>query len=86
MDEKVFKELAHKLRNPLTSILGFSELLKIKGGLNPQQLQHVQIINQEAERLLDLINSLLNLKSSVGDMTPGDWIDHVEKCLKEAKA
>jgi signal transduction histidine kinase len=41
--------VAHELNNPLTSVLGYSELLR-RGELDPQVRQHLEIIHQEGDR------------------------------------
>lgn len=55
--------LAHDLRGPLNSILGFTELLLdgIEGPLNEYQLADISAINQSARNLLYLINTVVDL-------------------------
>ncbi len=55
--------VSHELRSPLTSILGFSDLLMQgePGDLNANQREFMEIISQNTRRLVDLINNLLNL-------------------------
>ncbi len=55
--------LAHDLRSPLNSVLGFSELLVagIEGPLNEIQLEDIKAIHQSAKTLLHLINTVVDL-------------------------
>ncbi len=54
---------SHELRTPLTSIKGSLSLLKqgVAGELNPPVLKLVDIANIETERLIRLINDILDL-------------------------
>jgi len=54
---------AHDLRNPLTAIRGFSELLldKEAGPLNDWQLECLQMIHEAGENMLTLVNDLLDI-------------------------
>lgn len=55
--------LAHDLRGPLNSVLGFSELLLdgIEGELNEYQQADILAIYQSAQNLLRLINNVVDL-------------------------
>ncbi|ACZ61715.1 PAS domain-containing sensor histidine kinase [Dehalococcoides mccartyi] len=64
--------LAHELNNPLTSVLGFSELIQEKD--LPEDLMHdVQIISQEAQRAADIIRNLLTFARRHEQAR--DWVD-----------
>lgn len=54
---------AHELRTPLTSLMGFVELLMGEAETQPtaRQLQFMEMINRSAQRLLSLINNLLDI-------------------------
>lgn len=75
---------SHELRTPLNSILGFSEILaaELYGPLGaPQYSEYAKIIRQSGERLLHLVNQVLEiarLQGGVADMklTP-EGLDHV---------
>ena len=66
-------KMSHELRTPLNSVLGFSQVLKMKhqGGLNEKQEQYVDNIFQSATRLLGTINDMLDLvKVESGEKLP----------------
>jgi len=51
--------VAHELNNPLTSVMGFSELLAQADG-NPQQKRHLDMIFKSAQRCQKIVQSLLS--------------------------
>ncbi|HEV3380402.1 MAG TPA: HAMP domain-containing sensor histidine kinase [Trebonia sp.] len=54
--------VSHEMRTPLTSIISFSELLRGEaGGLSPEGMRFLAIIERNADRLLRLIDDLLML-------------------------
>ena len=56
-----FATATHELRTPMSSVLGFSELL-LKRDFDPAtQRELVEIIHRESSRLVDLVNQLLDL-------------------------
>ncbi|MFC1555719.1 sensor histidine kinase [candidate division KSB1 bacterium] len=54
---------AHDLRNPLTSIIAFSEIIRDEetGPVNEEQREFLNIINQSANHMLNLVNELLDI-------------------------
>ena len=58
--------VSHELRVPLTSILGYSELLRkgIFGSLNEQQLGFLTVIRNNVERMATLISDLSDLSKA----------------------
>ncbi|MEA2245326.1 MAG: hypothetical protein QOD24_4882 [Solirubrobacteraceae bacterium] len=54
---------SHELRSPLTSIKGFIELLESTNSenLTPRQLEFIGIVLQSTDRLVDLVNDLLDI-------------------------
>ena len=54
-----FTNVSHELRTPLTLLLGPAETL-LDDGLAPEQRERVEIIHRNAERLLKLVNTLLD--------------------------
>jgi two-component system phosphate regulon sensor histidine kinase PhoR len=53
--------VSHDLRSPLTSIMGYVELLERVGALNDQQRDFVQRIQASAKDITYLVNELLDL-------------------------
>ena len=51
---------AHEINNPLTAILGYSELLAAAPGLRGEQASMAQKIGQQARRTRDLVEDLLS--------------------------
>jgi signal transduction histidine kinase/DNA-binding response OmpR family regulator/HAMP domain-containing protein len=52
---------SHELRSPLTSIKGFIELLAADESLSTRQAEFVQIVALSTNRLVDLVNDLLDV-------------------------
>ena len=52
---------SHELRSPLTSIKGFVELLSRMEGLTSKQREWVGVIELSTNRLVDLVNDLLDV-------------------------
>ncbi len=50
----------HEISNPLTAILGYSELLADIPSLSPQDKENAQIIQQQVHRAQAAVNSLRN--------------------------
>lgn len=53
--------VSHEIRTPMSGIMGFAELLKEPGNTGEQQLEYIKIIENSGERMLDLINDLINI-------------------------
>ena len=53
--------LAHEMNTPLTSILGYSELLEKANLTEEQKSKYLQYIQQETKRILDMYKKLLML-------------------------
>jgi signal transduction histidine kinase len=51
--------VAHELNNPLTSVMGFAELLA-KADTNPQHKRFLEMINKSAQRCHKIVQSLLS--------------------------
>lgn len=65
-DRKRFIDsLSHEMKTPLTSILGFADILRIKRNITPDELnEYATIIVEESKRLRALSGKLMELVSS----------------------
>ncbi len=64
--------VSYELRTPLNTIIGFAEILTDQyfGALNPRQVEYSRGILESSQRLLSLINDILDLASiEAGHMT-----------------
>ena len=73
------RTMSHELRSPLTSILGFAELLRndIAGPLSETQREYLDDIHGAGAHLLSLVNDVLDLSridAGVWDLSP-EYID-----------
>src|SRR3984885_8325899 len=81
---------SHEMRTPLTSIISFSELLRGEaGGLSPEGMRFLGIIERNADRLLRLIDDLLMLnRIEAGglplELTKGSLPDLAAEAVKNA--
>lgn len=65
-DRKRFIDsLSHEMKTPLTSILGFADILRIKRSISPEEInEYSSIIVEESKRLRALSGKLMELVSS----------------------
>jgi signal transduction histidine kinase len=72
MKEQVYSHLSHELRTPLTSIREATHLLAdgVAGPLAPRQERLVTIINESTERLLRLVNRILDVSRLRAGLQP----------------
>ncbi len=62
--------MSHELRTPLNGILGYAQILKRSGNLNPEQEKGINIVRQCSTHLLTMINDILDLaKIEAGKMS-----------------
>lgn len=86
-DRKQFIDnLSHEMKTPLTSILGFSDLLLIKSDMPKEQRQeYVSIIKDEASRMRILSGKLMEM-ITVGEANV-EWVkEDVQKLFEEIAA
>ena len=53
--------MSHEIRTPMNSILGFTSLLREPGITGQEQHQYIDVITQNGERLLDIINDIIDI-------------------------
>jgi signal transduction histidine kinase len=78
---------SHELRSPLTSIKGFVELLDRGTGLGEREREFVQIIRLSTDRLVELVDDLLDLaRIEAGQIEiaprPTDLVEVVEETVR----
>ncbi len=61
LKDELISVVSHDLRTPLTSIMGYLELVMTEesGALNDEQRQFLEVVRRNADRLLALVNDLL---------------------------
>jgi signal transduction histidine kinase len=72
MKEEFFATISHELRSPLTSVREAANLLGdgVPGPLNPKQQRLVNIVGSSSDRLLRLVNQILELSRLRAGMQP----------------
>ena len=72
MKEEFFATISHELRSPLTSVREAANLLAdgVPGALNPKQQRLVNIVLASSDRLLRLVNQILELSRLRAGMQP----------------
>jgi signal transduction histidine kinase len=59
--EALVSKVAHDLRNPISALEGFADLVSKVGELNPDQLKFLTRIRQTTSKLYDVVGSLVDL-------------------------
>jgi signal transduction histidine kinase len=74
---------AHEINNPLTAILGFSEMLALEKNMTPTQEDFVEKIRRQAHRTKELVSNLLDFaRQAPGQRTRVDVNGVVQTVLK----
>ena len=87
---QVITEIAHELRTPTNSILGFASLLN-EDNLSASQAEYVSTLKENAFNLLTLINDLIDLarveqkqvKKNVSSVSISDFLDEIIKLFTQ---
>lgn len=58
---KFLANMSHELRTPMNSILGLTELMLEKVGLDPRSKERLEVVLSSGKRLMILINDILDL-------------------------
>ena len=67
--QKFLTDMSHELRTPLNAVIGFSELLA-GAGLSPAQEEQARRIHQAGQRLLTVVNQMIDLSEQGSDPAP----------------
>jgi CheY-like chemotaxis protein/PAS domain-containing protein len=67
--QRFLTDMSHELRTPLNAVIGFSELLS-GAGLRPAQEEQARRIHQAGQRLLTVVNQMIDLSEQ--DDNPAD--------------
>ena len=59
--ETTVREMSHDMRTPITSIMGFSELLLEDESLQGQTREYLTVINNESRKLTSILNHYLSV-------------------------
>jgi signal transduction histidine kinase len=93
LKQEFFSHISHDLRNPLTGIHGATQVLasRMRGPLEPAQARMVAIIDESAQRMLGMVNQILEftrLRTGVVPLErqPVDLAKVVARTLDEAQA
>lgn len=85
--KRIFLGVSHDLRTPLTSIIGFSEVLLQRTGLDSESEQFLKIINDESLRLDRLVNDILDMsRQEAGTLRWNMGVHDVSSIIEPAAA
>jgi signal transduction histidine kinase/DNA-binding NarL/FixJ family response regulator len=79
--------MSHELRTPLNAILGFSKLMSNHPDTTAGQKEHLEVISNSGEHLLNLINNVLDIsKIEAGHMVSEDATINLDRFLHEIES
>lgn len=84
MKNEFVHTISHDLRSPLTSVLGYTELIKRIGSLNDQQIEFLDRIRSSVESITALVNDLLDLSRLEAGFDTRRELVHLENILRFA--
>jgi two-component system NtrC family sensor kinase len=76
--------VSHDLRSPLTSILGYIELIERAGEINQQQEEFVQKVHSSVQQISMMISDLLDLGRIEAGLDTSKEIASIEPIVKES--
>ncbi len=87
---ELLADMSHELRSPLNAILGFVQIMEQELSITPTSRENIAIINRSGERLLAIINDVVDLaKIETNRLTLERnnvdfyaWLDTIEQNLK----
>ncbi len=81
--EQFMAAITHDLRSPLTTVMGYTDLIQ-KTGLNDKQSHYIQQVKKSSEFILRLVNDLLDLsKLEAGKMLIEDLPFNPKKLIED---
>ena len=93
LKSEFISSVSYELRTPLNTIIGFAEILAnlYFGALNPRQLEYCRGILVSSERLLSIIDDMLDLASleagkmslDIGNVDPRSLVDEVAAVMQD---
>jgi two-component system OmpR family sensor kinase len=83
-------DASHELRTPLTSLRGYAELVRMRGGLDPDAADSLSRIEAEGTRMSGLVEDLLTLarsdRGTVPERAPVDVAEVVDDAVADLRA
>ena len=83
-------DASHELRTPLTSLRGYAELVRMRGGLDPEASDSLRRIEAEGTRMSGLVDDLLTLarsdRGTVAERVPVDVAEVVDDAVAGLRA